>query len=102
MKIEIIKDYIKQENYKNKVFADYLKDNLDDTISFISTCSKEEFVKVLYALKSVALYFNDDHIVEVAEERAKELSLSRSRSFYNEIHQLLKDCNAEFRLINLL
>ncbi len=99
MKIEIIKDYINQENYKNKVFADYLKDNIDDTISFISTCSKEEFVKVLYALKSVALYFNDDHIVEIAEERAKELSISRSRSFYNEIYLLLKDCNAEFRLI---
>ncbi len=99
MKIEIIKDYINQENYKNKVFAEYLKDNLEDTISFISTCSKEEFVKVLYALKSVALYFNDDHIVEITEERAKELSISRSRSFYNEIHQLLKDYNAEFRLI---
>ncbi len=99
MKIEIIKDYIKQDDYKNKVFADYLKDNLDDTISFILTCSRDELIKTLYVLKSVALYFNSDYIVEIAKNRAKELSISRPKIFYNEIHELLKDYNAEFRLI---
>lgn len=102
MKVKLLKAYLKQENYKNKVFADYLKDNLNSTKVFISSCSRNDFLMVLRVFKTVALYLCDYEIVDIVEYRAKKLNISCSKSYFNDLYDLLGEDKLQFRFIKAL
>ncbi len=75
---KLISEYLAQPDYKNTVLAGYLKDNLKDTLSFISTCSKEELVKVYAVIENVVMHFMDIKIVNIFKSRKGQLQIKIS------------------------
>lgn len=94
-----ISEYLAQPDYKNIVLAEYLKDNLKNTKSFILTCTAEELIKVYAVLENVVLHFMDKRIVGTFKTRKGQLkvkiedNLSRLEEFFlvdNENFLLIK------------
>ena len=98
MNKSLISEYLAKLSYKNIVLAEYLKDDLEDTKNFISTCSKKELIKVYAVFENVVLHFMDKSLVDIFNKRKKHFRF-KTKEYLFDLHNYSIRYAEDFLLI---